>query len=389
MGKRTEASRRYKRKRTAAIVIIIVVIALVACGFVGYNYIKGKFGKIGRVELDKDKVQKSDLDEATQKTFEGNTTIALFGLDNRSTGYYDRGNSDVIMIVNVNNDTKKLQVVSVYRDTFLNIQNSDGSFHKANAAYAYGGPEQAISMLNKNLDLDIDNYVTFDFATVADAIDVLGGVEIEIESQSELGYLNDYIEHTNGILGTNAEYVYSTGTQNLSGVQAVAYGRIRYTSGSDFRRAERHRLVLTQLLKKAKKANIAQLNELMDVVFPQIKTDLTQKQITDMMSVMLDYDLKDSRGFPFEKCSKNMGGNIGWVDVPCDLETNVKELHEYLYGTENYDPTEAIKEYSYEIINQTGLSAESAEKDRYEEIDNFDGSNDNGAVSDGSDSTEE
>lgn len=370
--KREEKAKKMRKTRRIIIILIIVLAAAACAATAGYQYMKGKMNKIKTTELDKTKVKKNDVSEETKKVFAGNTTIALFGLDNRQTGNYSRGNSDVIMLLNINNDTKKIQAVSVYRDTYLNIQGDQNTFHKANAAYAYGGAEQAISMLNKSLDIDIDNYVTFDFKTVADAIDVLGGVDINIESQEELGYLNMYIDHTNGILKTSAKHVTSTGKQTLSGVQAVAYGRIRYTSGSDFKRAERHRIVLNQLLKKAKKANITELNKIMDVVFPQIETDLSKSKILEMVEVMVGYDLKDSRGFPFEKASINMHGNTGWVDVPCDLETNVKELHEYLYGTKDYEPTEEIKSYTQTIIANTGLSAQSAEKDKYEDVDDFD-----------------
>lgn len=373
--KREEKAKKMRRTRRIIIILIIVLAAAACAATVGYQYMKGKMNKIHTTELDKSKVKKNEISEETKKVFEGNTTIALFGLDNRQTGNYSRGNSDVIMLLNINNDTKKIQAVSVYRDTYLNIQGDQNSFHKANAAYAYGGAEQAISMLNKSLDIDIDNYVTFDFKTVADAIDVLGGVDINIESKEELGYLNMYIDHTNGILKTNAKHVTSTGKQTLSGVQAVAYGRIRYTSGSDFKRAERHRIVLSQLMKKAKKANISELNKIMDVVFPQVETDLSKSKIMDMVEVMIGYDLKDSRGFPFEKASINMHGNIGWVDVPCDLETNVKELHEYLYGTKDYQPTSEIESYNQTIIANTGLSADSAEKDEYEDVDTFDTDN--------------
>lgn len=355
---------------------MIVIVAVLAAGFVGYQYVKSKMDKIQTTDLNKEKVETNERKEETKEASKGYTTIALFGLDNRKTGYYDRGNSDVIMIMSMNNDTKELQMVSVYRDTYLNIQGDQDSFRKANSAYAYGGPEQAISMLNKNLDLDIDNYVTFDFETVADAIDILGGVDIEIESQEELNYLNKYIDHTDGILGTSTKHVYNTGKQTLSGVQAVAYGRIRYTSGSDFRRAERHRLVLTQLFKKAKKADLAELNSLMDEIFPKIKTDLTQKQILSMVTTVLDYDLKDSRGFPFDKRSTKLSQSVGWVDVPCDLLTNVTELHKYLYSNEKYEPSSTVEEYSDTIVNNTGFTKEKAEDDRFSEIDDFDGKND-------------
>ena len=220
----------------------------------GALYVYSKLNLLNKKELDQSKVGKNQVSEETEQTFEGNTTIALFGLDNREQGVYDTGNSDVIMIMNINNDTKEVSLVSVYRDTYLNIagEGEEEKFRKANAAYAAGGAEQAVTMLNRNLDLDIDNYVAFDFKSVAEAIDILGGVEIDIESQAEMDYLNDYISYTSEYVGGSDETVDHLGKQTLNGVQAVSYARIRYTTGGDFKRAERQRRVLNELIKKAK-----------------------------------------------------------------------------------------------------------------------------------------
>lgn len=362
-------------KKKKIIILIFVLLLLAAAGlFIGYyakQYIKSKVQKVQEEVLDEEKVQVNEVKEETKEVMQEYTTIALFGLDNRDTGNYERGNSDVIMIMSLNNKTKKFQMVSVYRDTYLNIQTEDEKYRKANAAYASGGAEGAVSMLNKNLDLDIDNYVTFDFETVADAIDVLGGVDVEITSREELKWLNMYVDHTNDILGTDSEEISGIGVHTLDGVQAVAYGRIRYTAGSDYRRAERHRIVLTELLKKAKEADVRTLSRLVDVVFPEIKTDLTEDQIMDLIPVVLEYDLKDSRGFPFEKNNTTLPNPVGNIDVACDLVTNVKELHEYLYSDTAYEPSDEVIEYSGKIEEDTGFSLGDEEKDRFEETDDF------------------
>lgn len=362
-------------KKKKIIILIFVLLLLAAAGlFIGYyakQYIKSKVQKVQEEVLDEEKVQVNEVKEETKEVMQEYTTIALFGLDNRDTGNYERGNSDVIMIMSLNNKTKKFQMVSVYRDTYLNIQTEDEKYRKANAAYASGGAEGAVSMLNKNLDLDIDNYVTFDFETVADAIDVLGGVDVEITSREELKWLNMYVDHTNDILGTDSEEISGIGVHTLDGVQAVAYGRIRYTAGSDYRRAERHRIVLTELLKKAKEADVRTLSRLVDVVFPEIKTDLTEDQIMDLIPVVLEYDLKDSRGFPFEKNNTTLPNPVGNIDVACDLVTNVKELHEYLYSDTAYEPSDEVIEYSEKIEVDTGFSLGDEEKDRFEETDDF------------------
>ncbi len=372
MAGRKKSARKRRKRKLIVFVIEIAVLAVVIAGFYFYN----KLNMINRQELDQSKVAVGDVSEETEVTFQGYTTIAIFGLDNRETGVYTAGNSDMIMIMNINNDTREMNLVSVYRDTYLNVASAESDelvFRKANNAYARGGPEQAITMLNRNLDLDIDNYVSVDFGAVAKAIDVLGGVDIEIESEKELGYLNDYILANNDILDESADTIDSVGKHTLNGVQAVAYARIRYTAGGDFKRAERQRRVFSEMMSKAKDANLSQINQLIEAVFPDIQTDLTMKELLDMASVMLDYDLAYSSGFPYDKTTDEPSRKVGSVDVPCTLESNVIELHRQLFGTEDYQPSELVQEYSDYIINNTGLTEEDAVTDEFSEKDDFTG----------------
>ena len=363
--------RRKQRKKNiaAAICILAAIVVLVVCFY--NTVIKSRLDLVNYTELSEDDILVNDLSDETLKVLEDYTTIALFGLDNRDQGNYNRGNSDMIMLLAINNKTKEVQFVSVYRDSYLNIQGEQQTFRKANAAYAYGGAAQAISMLNTNMDLDIDAYVTFDFQTVADAIDALGGVEVEIEDEEELDYLNYYIDHTNGILGTDAGYVEGTGTQTLSGVQAVAYSRIRYTSGYDYKRASRQRLVLTNMLAKAKKAGPFKLLNIMDTVLPQIETNLTESEVIKLAFSVIRADLTSSSGWPYQRLSANLGDSAGWVDIACDLKTNVSEFHELFYGQEDYTPTDTVLSYDSQIISSTGYTAEDAAIDGFEEEDDF------------------
>ena len=338
MARGKKVSKRQRRKRKLILFIVEIIILIIVAGAL---YVYSKLNLLNKKELDQSKVGKNQVSEETEQTFEGNTTIALFGLDNREQGVYDTGNSDVIMIMNINNDTKEVSLVSVYRDTYLNIagEGEEEKFRKANAAYAAGGAEQAVTMLNRNLDLDIDNYVAFDFKSVAEAIDILGGVEIDIESQAEMDYLNDYISYTSEYVGGSDETVDHLGKQTLNGVQAVSYARIRYTTGGDFKRAERQRRVLNELIKKAKSASLTELNELVNTIFPEVSTDLTQKDIISMMPVMLKYDMANSGGFPYDKTTDTPSKKIGSIVIPCDLESNVIQLHKQLFGTEGYQPS--------------------------------------------------
>ena len=394
MAKGKKISKKQRRKRKLILFIVEIIILIIVAGAL---YVYSKLNLFNRKELDQSKVGKNEVSKETQQTFEGNTTIALFGLDNRDQGVYDTGNSDVIMVMNINNDTKEVSLVSVYRDTYLNIagEGEEEKFRKANAAYSAGGAEQAVTMLNRNLDLDIDNYVAFDFKSVAEAIDILGGVEIDIESQAEMDYLNDYISYTSEYVGGSDEMIDQLGKQTLNGVQAVSYARIRYTAGGDFKRAERQRRVLNELIKKAKDASLTELNELVSTIFPEVSTDLTQKDIISMMPVMLKYDMANSGGFPYDKTTDTPSKKIGSIVIPCDLESNVIQLHKQLFGTEDYQPSETVQSYNDTIIDLTGKTTKDSETDQFSDQDDFFGngtqqnsnnSGDGGADSSASDS---
>ena len=352
------------RRKLVLLIIELIIVAILAVGL----FVFSKLDKIQTTALNMDNIKVNDVDEATLKSFTGYTTIALFGLDNREQGSLSNGNSDLIMLVAMNNESREVNVVSVYRDTFLDVGEDETDLRKCNAAYSYGGYERAINMLNKNLDLSIDSYCTFDFSAVANAIDILDGVDIEIESEEELKYLNKYIKHTNGILKTKSKKVKGTGMQTLDGVQAVAYARIRYTSGGDYKRAKRQRIVLSAMMKKMKTANLSQLNKIVDTVFPQIETSLSKTDLITMARVLLSYDMSNSRGFPFYRTTMTVGKKGSCV-VPCDLEKNVTELQEFMYGNKEYTPSETVQNYNSMIINTTGLTADSAAHDDFEDSD--------------------
>ena len=361
-GRKRKTTNRQRRKRKLILFIVEIIILLLLLGGI---FVASKLNLMEHVDFDKDKVQNKDLDEDTQELLSGYTDIALFGLDNRSINNYDYGNSDVIIVVSINNDTKEINMVSVYRDTYLDISEmgSEPSFRKANAAYAYGGVDRAITMLNKNLDLDIDDYLVFDFASVADAIDILGGVEIEI-TDAEVKYMQKYIAHTNGILGTDSPLIYESGVQTLDGVQAVAYSRIRYTAGGDFKRAERQRTVIAAALEKAKTSDLATLNELVNTVFPEIRTSMNSGTMISMAMSLLKYDMGNSYGFPFDRTTMDHPSK-GDIVVPCTLESNVIELHKILYGNEEYSPSQTVQDYSDWMINDTGKTEASAIDDQF------------------------
>lgn len=335
--------RKKKRWRNLLIAEGLILVLLVGVLFVWL--------KLGMITFDDVQTETNELDEQTVETMTGYTTIAIFGVDNRSNGNYDTGNSDSIMIANINNDTKQVKVISVYRDTCMDV-DGDETFRKCNYAYNHGGPQAAINMLNRNLDLEIDGYVAVDFYALVGAIDALGGVEIELTSQEARIMNQSYIDLTGKIVGKKSKHV-SAGLQTLDGVQAVSYCRVRYTAGDDFKRAERQREVLTKMVEKAKRASIGQLNALIDEVFPNVATSFKLPEIMKMTAAMMDYELADTAGYPFAKATGTFGKR-GSLVIPCTMETNVKLLHAYLFESEEYTPSPTILSLSREIESFSG-----------------------------------
>ena len=310
----------------------------------------------GKIRINEEIVRKKTIDvKQTEKKEEekkkGYRNIALFGVDARD-GELGRGTrSDTIMIASINQDTQEIKLVSVFRDTYLNLSND--SYNKCNAAYAQGGPEQAISMLNMNLDLDITDYVTVGFGGLIDSIDALGGIEMEIQD-AEISHLNNYQLTMAEELGVDYTPIEHSGKQLLNGMQATAYCRIRYTKGDDFRRAERQRDVLTAMVEKAKEASVSSLKEMVTAILPEVETSLGVNDIVSVLGTVAGYNVVASDGFPFE--DGRVGATVGSKGscvIPVDLTDNVTALHELLYPGTEYQPSQQVHSISLEIAALT------------------------------------
>ena len=256
MADNRRRKKRRKKKKSRKIVLFVFEILLLAILLVAAYFI----GMVNRVKYENMSETEAgindDLSKDTLESLEGYTNIAVFGLDNRSANNYQEGNSDVVMIASIDNKTKNVKLVSVYRDTFLSV--GGGTYFKCNNAYARGGAKQAVQMLNSNLDLDIKEYVCVDWAAVVEVIDDLGGLDLNI-TQGEMNQINKYKKDVDGVTGKNTPNVTQYGLVHLDGTQATTYARIRKLSGDDFKRASRQRIVLQAMLEKAKKANPATL----------------------------------------------------------------------------------------------------------------------------------
>lgn len=298
----------------------------------------------------KEKVEETEeMGEENQYT--GIFNIAFFGVDARD-GSLGKGNrSDTIMICSIDMDSHEVKLISIYRDTYLNLGND--SYKKCNAAYALGGPEQAIGMINMNTDMYITDYITVGFEGLMKAVDALGGIEMEI-TETEMTHLNNYQSTMAEEMGIEYTPVTSSGKQNLNGLQATAYCRIRYGGGDDFRRAQRQRDVLTAMIEKGKKSSIGTLTNAMNAVLPSVRTSLDVEDIIPVLGMIADYKVTVSDGFPFE--GMRNGGTIGTNGscvVPTSLEDNVVKLHEVLFGEEDYTPSKEVQEYSRIIEEDT------------------------------------
>lgn len=279
-------------------------------------------------------------------------TVAVFGVDSRDGGTKN-ALADVQMICTVDRATGEIKLTSVYRDTYLKI-DSEGTYHKINEAYFQGGHEQAVSALEENLDLDIDNYVTFNWKSVAQAINVLGGIDLEI-TDAEFAYINAFITETVNSTGIGSVQLDHAGMQHLDGIQAVAYCRLRLMD-TDFQRTERQRKVVSLALEKAKEADTGTLTQLVSAILPQLSTDIGIDDLLPMARNISSYHLGETAGFPFSRQTKI----IGRMDcvIPTTLESNVKQLHLFLYGDEHYNPSSKVKEISEKISEDSGLYEE-------------------------------
>ena len=346
-----------KARRTRIITMVIVELLTLICIF-GFGFVYRYMHMTADVAFDVSKVRNDNIDISQKQKMSGYWTVAVFGVDSRNGDVGKGANADVQIIANVNMGTGDITLTSVYRDTYLNLGKGD-RYSKSNAAYAEGGPEQAVAMLNKNLDLDIENYVTFNWKAVADVIDLLGGVDIDV-SKAAFYYMNAYIHETclkSGISAQNpaAMYIKQAGPQHLNGVQAVAYARLRYMD-SDFERTKRQREVISQCLDLAKKTDLATLTKIIDTVLPQVAFNIDTADIIELAKGISRYNIRESVGFP-KDLKDQMMGKKGACVIPATLESNVVWLHSILFADENYTVSDAVKRYSQKISDDSGYYA--------------------------------
>lgn len=351
MAPRRRVSARQKNKRKLVIFAVeLVLLCILLVVFWGAI----KLSKINTEKTDAAKTNE-DLSEDALEKMGKYTTVALLGLDNRSNGSYESGNADSIIIASIDNDTKEVKLASVYRDTYLMV-TEDGKYSKINSAYSRGnGPMGMVEALNRNLDLDIQRYVTVDWKALARTINLLGGIDVELTAK-EAQQVNKYVnKDVMKVTGYTTDNVAVEGPCHLDGVQAVSYARIRKGVGDDFKRTERQREVIQKMLAKMKKCGIGTLNNIMDEVFPMISTNFSKTEILGMLGDVVSYDIVATKGFPEDNDGKSMGKS-GSCIIPISLLTNVQKLHAFLFDDEEYVPSVTLQQISNKIIQESGLA---------------------------------
>ncbi len=313
-------------------IVLILVIILVAIIGGTFWVIHTKLSKLQQVDIDEDELMVSTQAEANLSNYRN---IAIFGIDSRENTY-ERGNrSDCIIIASINNTTKEVKLASVYRDTYVQIEGH--GLDKITHAYSYGSAPLAIATLNTNLDLNIKEFVTVNFDAVKEIIDSIGGISMPITSEE--------VSHIPGIT--------KAGTYQLTGEQALAYARIRYATGGDYKRTERMRDVLTAVANKVKTFDISRLNKLVDTLLPKVYTNLKASDIFSMFPSIPSFKITESLGWPYETKGITMDR---WYGVPITLEKNVTKLHHEMFDENDYQPSETVKTISNKIIEKTGYS---------------------------------
>ena len=332
------------------IILLILFITVAGLGVAGYTFVNGKIGKMQKENIDTTAV---GINEDTKEELKGYRNIALLGIDSRADDYGLGNRSDCIIIASLNQETNAVKLISVYRDTYVYVtENGTKRLDKITHAYSYGGAQNTLKSLNEALDLNITEFVTVNFDAVIAAVDSLGGVYIDIDS-SEIKYINDYIDATSQSSGIKSSHITSTGRQKLDGVQAVAYSRIRYTAGGDYKRTERMRTVVEAMLSKAKTLNVGQLNSFADTILPKIRTNISTSEIWGLVPKLASFKVTESLGWPYETKGITLDR---WYGVPVTLQSNVERLHKEAFGQDDYEASDAVKEMNAAIIKKTGYS---------------------------------
>ncbi len=252
----------------------------------------------------------------------------LLGCDSRSAGGYER--SDSMIVLSVNSATLQVKMVSIMRDTWVNIPGHGED--KINAAVVYGGPELAMEVVNESFGLNVEKYIMINMGSLVGVIDSLGGIDLEI-TKGEMRFINEWMEDTLKSIRSNEKIdrLTQSGLVHLNGVQAVTHARNR-TIGNDYERTARQRQVLFAIAEKIKgEMSLNTLLELAGNMIDAVETNLSLAEIAELAVIAMNVDLDDveSMRIPVDGSYTAEEGDI-WR-LLTDFEAN-REALQSMYG---------------------------------------------------------
>ena len=333
-----------KKKKSVLNIILTILLVLVilaaAVMAVAYWYVNSKLNQLTEVPVNADVENFGDY-ELSCVDMDGYINVLILGIDARDMNDPDEDwRSDAIMVASIKESTGDVYLTSIYRDTLFYMPDQ-GFYDKITHAFTYGGVKESMKAINQAMDLNIKNYVVFNFKAAADVIDAMGGLELDIE-EYEIEQLNKYNKETWRVSGREgkATQITQAGTQHVDGCMAVTYGRIRKGVGDDYKRTERMRIVVGKMLERAKQLSFKEIDNCLDVGLPQIKTNLSNSDIMGLGFKMLNFKMSGTTSFPYSITDGYMGA-VSYV-FPADLYGDVIRLHEEFFGQKDYKPSETV-----------------------------------------------
>lgn len=351
MPREPQKRRKPKKKKKGKVrrIIVIVLLLLLLLAAAGVMAVMGLMDKVGDLEIDSSNL---GIDPQVAEDLKDYQNIALLGIDARDMDDYENCRTDAIIILSLDKKNDTIRQISVYRDTYLHVNDQYG-YDKITNVHAYEGTTGTLHSLNENMDLNIEEAVVVNWKAVADVVDGLGGIDVKIR-KSEISEMNKYIRDTQKNIGGSKKKIKKAGMQTLNGNQAVTYARIRKDSAKgDYRRNERMKIVVSATVEKAKQTNPFRLHQIASEVLPEIKTNMSSGSLMKVMMSFISGDMTDSTGWPFETQGW-INYNGAWCGPPVTLKSNVSKLHEKYFGQLDYEPTETVQEISAEISRRTG-----------------------------------